>query len=422
MKRKKQPSRVRAAALELLRNPRFLFNAKQRIGAGGVLGEDRNRLVLYLACLTSLLKNVVSVLVKGATSTGKNNLVRAVLSLIPLELVLTRSSFSKKALAYGSDELAGKILYLVEHRGGRDAELFRRLLQSEGELQHEATKVLGRKRGTQVVTRAGSPVILSTTTDEQVYADDETRFLSLRADESPELTRRVVRAQFGAKEEGKGEQPAEPRVWHEAFRILRENQPRFRFPGWFEYLGDRIPTENSRARRDVPRFLSLLQAVALCRSFSDGRRQEGKGQEMEIDFADYCVAFEILNEALASTYVGAHPNALRFAGAVRCLCSQTSAPITTKEVAAHLNWKESTAHKWRAKALRQKLIEYRPGTYPNNRKPLLPGSALHPTTFLPDPRLVFRGRQDVGEKVRWLDPLTGGEKVLRRRAMGEDDE
>ena len=181
----------------------FCFLVKQEVGAAGVVGEGGNRLVLYLACLTSALGKVVSVLVKGPTSTGKNNLTKTVLSLVPPEKLLTRSSLSKTALAYGDEELAGKILYLAEHRGGKDAQYFTRLLQSEGALQHEATTVSGSNRGTQVKTRIGAPVFISTTTDERVYADDETRFLSVRADESEELTRLVFQAQFNSKKGGK---------------------------------------------------------------------------------------------------------------------------------------------------------------------------------------------------------------------------
>jgi energy-coupling factor transporter ATP-binding protein EcfA2 len=140
------------------------------------VGEQQNRLILYLACLTASLKSGVSVLVKGPSSTGKSNLVKTVLSLVPPEKVLTRSSFSKKTLAYTTEELAGKILYLVEHRGGEDAAFYRRLLQSEGELHHEVAVGLG----TQVTSHIGAPVFISTTTDERVYErSDNSGFIEL---------------------------------------------------------------------------------------------------------------------------------------------------------------------------------------------------------------------------------------------------
>jgi hypothetical protein len=201
MKKKKvrTDKKIHAAALELLRSPDFLYQVRRLVGAAGVVGEHENRLILYLACLTGSLERAVSVLVKGPSSTGKSNLTKTVLSLLPPEKLLTRSSFSGKALAYGEEELAGKILYLAEHRGGKDGELFRRLLQSEGALHHEVTTGAGRNRATQVTSRIGAPVFISTTTDERVFEDDETRFLSIRADESADLTREVVRGQFKQK-------------------------------------------------------------------------------------------------------------------------------------------------------------------------------------------------------------------------------
>src|ERR1700683_3802208 len=103
MKKKtaKTNKKIHAAALELLRDPDFLFLVGQQLSAAGVVGEAQNRLILYLACLTNSLDKIVSVLVKGPSATGKSNLTTAVLSLVTPEKMLTRSSFTGKALAYG---------------------------------------------------------------------------------------------------------------------------------------------------------------------------------------------------------------------------------------------------------------------------------------------------------------------------------
>jgi hypothetical protein len=194
-------------------------------------------------------------------------------------------------------------------------------------------------------------------------------------------------------------------IWHEAFRILTDDVSEFVYPEWLVSVGEQVPVEDSRARRDSPRFLSFLEAVALCRSFSDGRRNKSK--VIKINFADYCVAYSILKDAFASTYVGAHPMALEFARAVRQLCSKRKKDVLTKDVATHLGWSEAVAHKWRVEAVKQKLVEYKSGTYPQNRKPLLPGPTAHPTVFLPSPALVFRARPELGKVVKFVCPLTG---------------
>jgi len=201
-------------------------------------------------------------------------------------------------------------------------------------------------------------------------------------------------------------------IWHEVFRILVTTIPKFVYPSWFSYLAEKIPADSPRARRDGPRFLSLLQVVTRCRSFADGRWNKS---EVAITFGDYCVAYQIFNEAFAATYAGAHPRALEFAQAVRDLYAETKRPVLTNDVMEHLEWEKSLAHKWRAVAVRQKLIRYEEGTHEQNKKPLLPGPAQQATTFLPDPHLVFEERRDLGDEVRFIDPLSGEEQIFRRK-------
>lgn len=412
MKKKKKQTRkrkTRAEALALIRDPLFLFRVGRKIQEIGLVGELRNRVLLFLAALTKDLCFPISVLVKGPSSVGKSNLLRNVLELFPPECVIKRASLSKKAPVYGADELKGKLLYLFEYRGGKDALLLTRLLQSEGEIVHEYTTGAGRHRGTAVVSRKGTPVVLTTTTQDKVYEDDETRFLSIRADDSPEQTQAVLRAQF-AQNPMQAEQLELP-VWHEAIRILGQRIPNFRHPAWFGFLAEQIPADEPRARRDSPRFLSLLRAVALCRSHSDRRVKEGG--EVEINFSDYCVTHRIVSKAFTLTFAGAHPKSLELAKAVRLLGKESMRPPSVTEVAKHLGWKQSLVYKFTKIAIRQRLIEYESGTRLWNQKRLLPGP-ISSSSFLPDPLFVFRKRRDVGDVVRYIDPLTGKKKILRR--------
>src|SRR5438552_11550246 len=152
MKAKKKITRIRQkttkAALKLLRDPAFLFRVGKRIGDLGIVGEERNRLILFLACLTKHFHEAVSVLVKGITSGGKSKLVRTILRLMPPEDVTSLASLSKMAPVYGQGTLDGKILYVAEYRGGRDAQYLIRLQQSEGEIRHEYATVRGSRRST----------------------------------------------------------------------------------------------------------------------------------------------------------------------------------------------------------------------------------------------------------------------------------
>jgi hypothetical protein len=398
--------RLRSAALDLLRDPHFLFRVGQQLEAKGVVGERTNRLILFLAAVTKDF-GPVSVLVKGPTSSGKNQLVRAVVNLVPPECVVTRTSMTPKALAYGSQSLRGKILYLQEYRSGRDRNYLARLLQSEGGLAHEHTVSKGRDRTTNLAGRSGAPVIFSTTTDEKVYPDDETRFLSLRADESAELTRLVIRSKFH-QPHVIAKSPA-IEVWFEVFRLLAETKPVFVHPEWLLDLAEWIPSGETRARRDVGRFVNLLRAVALCRSFSDERL--ARFPTVEVTFADYCVAFELLGEAFTSTYRGAHPQALRVAEAVRRLHKFLRRPVKVKEVAEDLSWEPGLTYKWVKAAVGLTLVGYEHGTNENNTKPLVPGPSPS-GGFLPHPLQVLKRNAQIGI-VRYGNPLTGEPTELK---------
>ncbi len=110
-----------------------------------------------------------------------------------------------------------------------------------------------------------------------------------------------------------------------------------------------LPSGEPRARRDADRFLSFLEAVARCRSFSDGRRE--KSNQVEINLGDYAVAFEILSDAFSSTYRGVHPQALKLADAVGRLNKKLSRPVSIKETAQELAWDNALAYKWAAVAV-----------------------------------------------------------------------
>ena len=246
-----------------------------------------------------------------------------------------------------------------------------RLLQSEGAITHEYATVVGADRGTIVASRKGSPVVLTTTTRQLVFEDDETRFLSIQADDSPEQTHDVIAARFAPASASLEYDDSELPVWHEAVRILCEKVPRFRHPQWFAPLADEIPTDEPRARRDAVRFLSLLKAVALCRSHSDGRFK-ACSKEIEVNFADYCVAHRILSRAFTSTFAGAHPRALKLAKAVRVLHKQLRRAVSVKELVTELGWDQALVYKYAKSAEKQNLVRYESGTRLHNQRRLLP--------------------------------------------------
>jgi len=411
MKEKKKQEKIRRAALSLLADPAFLSRVCSKLQELGLVGEKQSALVVFLAAVTKVFKKPVSILARGSSSSGKSNLLRLVCQLFPVDCVLKRASLTQKAPVYGEGSLAGKILYLFEYRGGKDAMYLTRLQQSEGEIAHEFTTTRGRQRGTAVALRQGSPVVLTSTTERHVLVDDETRFLSVHSDDSAELTRQIVLQQF-ASEEITACEPSTA-TWREATRILTEKCPVFVHPSWLKTVAAHIPADDTRARRDSARLRSLLEAVALVRSFSDGRRADNPDR-IEIRFSDYGISHQILSTAFSSTYRGVQPQVLRVSEAVSELHKETKRSVTVHEIAEKLSWEQQVTYKWVKVAVNQKLILLEPGAHEKNVKLYSPGRSKS-TRFLPDPQSVLDDCDELPDSVVYLDPLTGKQKKLRRK-------
>jgi energy-coupling factor transporter ATP-binding protein EcfA2 len=392
----KKKELVMDEARKLIRDPRFLYRAARKIGELGVVGELRNRLIIFLACLTMLLDEKVSVIAIGPSGSGKSTLFERTTPLYPPECVIKRASFSRKAIAYGEESLDGKILYVNEYRGGTEAQMMLRLLQSEGHFAHEYVK----GEHTEVADRAGFPVIVTTTTKEDLVEDDSTRFLAVRVSEKPEHIRAVLKRSLVRRES----QEPDVEVWQQAIRLLGDRaQGPFDFPRWLHYVVDQVPLEKVRVQRDWRRCLGMLQASALC----------GSQHSREISFADYCVVYQILNPALTATMHAVSEHELAVRRSVLNLSKELEHGVTVQQIREQLNWNRSMTYKYVHAAVQHKLIRYEGGTREKNVKRLLPieGAA---GKFLPSPRQVLQHVKDLGESVEFINPFNGELETFRR--------
>jgi hypothetical protein len=344
------------------------------------------------------------VLVKGPTSSGKSTLVECAIRLFPPSCIVERAGLSGKALVHGKGSLAGKILFLNEYRCGKDAQQFTRLIQSQGQIKHEYTTIRGGQRGTKTVQRVGMPVVLSTTTDEKVFADDETRFLSVFVDESPEQNRRIVLAR--SRKPRKSDCVDLP-LWQKAMSLVKYKKGDFEHPPkCLEYVAKNLPPDKVRVRRDWDRFLNFCSAVARVRAFDSQK-------PVDISFEDYCIAYRILEPVFASTLHNLRSQECFLGNAVSTLSRRHKRAVTVQEIAKELGWKEALVYKQLKAAVRKRLVKYESGTRERNVKRVLP-IGRGTGRFLPHPRSVLKHNPELGEKVKYIDPFTGNRKVVSK--------
>ena len=256
----------RDAALALLRDPKLLDRILADFAACGVVGEETNKLVGYLAAVSRKLDNPLAVIVQSTSAAGKSALMEAVLSFVPPEERVKYSALTGQALYYlgGEANLKHKILAIVEEEGAERASYALKLLQSEGELSIAST---GKDPATgRMVTqeyRVEGPVMIFLTTT-AVDIDEEllNRCLVLTVDESREQTRRI-HAQQRARYTLDGIRASESRT---AVLALHRNAQRLLRPlRVFNPYADRLTflDDKTRTRRDHTKYLQLIATVAV---------------------------------------------------------------------------------------------------------------------------------------------------------------
>ncbi len=191
-----------AAALALLRDPNLALRIVSDVAAIGLVGEDSNALVGYLACVSRKLDKPLAILIQSTSAAGKSTLMDALLSLMPENERVHYSAMTGQSLFYlGEGDLKHKILAIAEEEGVRQAAYALKLLQSQGELTIAST---GKDPTTgKLVTeeyRVEGPVMLVLTTT-AIDLDEEllNRCLVLTINESREQTAAIHARQRSAR-------------------------------------------------------------------------------------------------------------------------------------------------------------------------------------------------------------------------------
>ncbi|MBL8741004.1 MAG: toprim domain-containing protein [Myxococcales bacterium] len=255
----------RAEALALLRDPALAARIVDDLGRAGMVGEETNKLVCYLAATSRKLEEPLAIVIQSASAAGKSSLMEAILALMPEEERVQYSAMTGQSLFYmGGQHLKHKILAIVEEEGAERASYALKLLQSEGELTIASTgkdPTTGR-HVTQTYRVEGPVMIVLTTTASEVDEELLNRCLVLSVDEGREQTLAIHARQRRAQTlEGlldREERVAVRRVHKNAQRLLR---PLFVVNPFAPELD--FASHVTRTRRDHMKYLTLIRAVTL---------------------------------------------------------------------------------------------------------------------------------------------------------------
>jgi hypothetical protein len=119
-------------AVDFLQAPDLLSLTNAYIGQSGVIGEENNRLLMYLIFTSRKRDQPLHVISLGASGTGKSHLQEKVGELMPNEEKIEITSLSQNAFYYfGRQELKHKLILIEDLDGAGEVLYPLRKLQSK---------------------------------------------------------------------------------------------------------------------------------------------------------------------------------------------------------------------------------------------------------------------------------------------------
>ena len=344
---------AQASAIELLRDPNLVQRILGDFAACGVVGEETNKLMGYLAAVSRKLEQPLAIVVQSSSAAGKSALMEAVLAFMPEEERVQYSAMTGQSLFYmGETDLKHKILAIAEEEGAERASYALKLLQSEGKLTIAST---GKDPHTgKLVTHEyhveGPVMIFLTTTAIEIDEELLNRCIVLTVDEDREQTRAIHRLQ----RESQTLEGLLARRDADRIRTLHRNAQRLLQPILVANPYARELTfidAATRTRRDHMKYLTLIRTIALLHQHQRERKSvvhNGETVEyIEVTKDDIALANQLAHEVLGRSLDELPPQTRRLltlidnmatAECERLAIERTDLRFTRKQVRDFAGW------------------------------------------------------------------------------------
>lgn len=247
-------------ALDFLSAPNLMERTNELIGKSGILGEEINRLIMFVIFTSRKRSQPLHVVSLGASGTGKTHLQEKVGELIPEEDKIEITVLSENAFYYfGQRELKNKLILIEDLDGAENVLYPLRELQSKKRISktiaHKNTK--GETRTIHLVVE-GPVSVAGCTTKEQIYEDNANRSFLLYLDESPLQDQKIMDYQRKLSA-GKVDTEEEERIQTLLKNVQRMLDPVRVVNPFAELL--HLPDEVLKPRRTNAHYLQFIEAV-----------------------------------------------------------------------------------------------------------------------------------------------------------------
>ena len=282
-----------------LKELNLLKRTNDCIGKSGVIGEEQNRLIMYLVFTSRKTNRPLHIISMGSSGVGKSHLQEKVGELIPQEDKIELTSVSGNAFYYYVDDDLGHKLILIEDYDGVFAALYPiRELQSKQKISKTIT-VRDRSGNVRTLhlTVKGPVSIGGCTTSESIYEDNANRSFLIYLDESEAQDERVMEYQRKLSA-GKIDITQQQKIRKLLQNVQRVLQPiSVRNPYAEQLL---IPKEVFKLRRTNAHYIAFIEAITFYKQYQREHKVDTETGEIYIEttLEDIAEANELMKNIL----------------------------------------------------------------------------------------------------------------------------
>ena len=272
----------RKAAEEFLRAENLMQRTNEAIGKSGVIGEELNRLLMYLIFTSRKREHPLHIISLGSSGAGKTYLQEKVSELIPAGDKEEITSLSENAFYYfGQTELKNKLILIEDLDGALSSMFPLRELQSKKKITRRIS-IKDSKGNTRTisVTVEGPISVAGCTTKESIYEDNANRCFLIYIDESKEQDEKIMQRQRMLSA-GKIDTEQESKIKQLMQNCQRILQPVSIRNPYAEFL--KLPQEVFKPRRTNSHYLQFIEAITFYHQYQREQKCDEATGEVYIE-------------------------------------------------------------------------------------------------------------------------------------------
>lgn len=354
----------RQSATDFLEQPNLLERTNEAIGKSGLIGEELNRLLMYLIFTSRKREHPLHIISLGNSGTGKTYLQEKVGELIPDEDKLEITVLSENAFYYfGQRELKHKLILIEDLDGAENVLYPLRELQSKKRISKTvAHKDTRGNTKTISLTVEGPVSVAGCTTKESIYEDNANRSFLIYLDESEEQDEKIMQYQRTVSA-GRIDYSAENKI-----KQLLQNTQRIlqnvtiKNP-YAEML--KIPQEVFKPRRSNSHYLQFIEAITFYHQYQRTQQVDESTGEIYINttLEDIETANTLIKEILLRKSDELNTACRRYFEYLKAfLKAESKTAFTAKEVRHALKTNHSNQKRYMLQLLVNNYIKKSTGT------------------------------------------------------------